>query len=342
MRPDGRQWVSITKIRPLALVVALCACSGGSGETSQQEVAPPDSIVKVGILGGSETFGSIHRVVPFADGVLVLDRMNNRIHHFGLDGEESSRFGEGGQGPGEFQSPQAVAVSQDGAVYVLDSSNGRIAVLGIDSGEGLHWLGAIRLEYRAEDLCVLGSRLFLLSHQQGRMIHELSPSGEILQSFGEAVPENPVLKEFYAAGRLYCEPERRIIVHVPATFPQVQAFGADSEGLWRAELPEYHQTHYQFVAGGAIRVDLDDEGMAHSLRGVGILGRDTLLVQLTLSRGRSAPRSLESYLVSLVQGKPIGTLELPPVAASERYTRLYSPVEVPFPVLEIYERPRRK
>jgi hypothetical protein len=51
---------------------------------------------------------------------------------------------------------------------------------------------------------------------------------------------------------------------------------------------------------------------------------------------------LESYLVSLVQGKPIGTLELPPVAASERYTRLYSPVEVPFPVLEIYERPRRK
>lgn len=62
----------------------------------------------------------------------VADRGNHRIQQFNSDGAHSGMLGRNrgdgssGRGPGEFSSPEGVAVDDRGSIYVADSNNDRI------------------------------------------------------------------------------------------------------------------------------------------------------------------------------------------------------------------------
>ena len=62
----------------------------------------------------------------------VADYWNDRIEVFGLDGVHRRGLGSVGDGPGEFNAPGGLAVTQDGELYVADFYNQRIQHLRAD------------------------------------------------------------------------------------------------------------------------------------------------------------------------------------------------------------------
>ena len=75
----------------------------------------------------------IGRVRPVAvallrDSLLVLDRGNDRLHLFLLDGTWRNSLGWKGAGRGQFDEPVAVAVNQQHQIFVVDKNNNRVQV----------------------------------------------------------------------------------------------------------------------------------------------------------------------------------------------------------------------
>jgi sugar lactone lactonase YvrE len=58
--------------------------------------------------------------------IYVADSGNNRIQKFGMDGTYLAQFGSQGNGNGQFNSPDGVAVDSQGNIYVADSGNNRV------------------------------------------------------------------------------------------------------------------------------------------------------------------------------------------------------------------------
>ncbi|MDE2662033.1 MAG: hypothetical protein OXI39_03375 [Gemmatimonadota bacterium] len=96
-----------------------------------------DEIYRVGSALGEawEEFGTIRRVGFDAAGNLyVFDSLAGRITVVGPDGELVREFGGRGEGPGEFQHAQDMAVMSDGRVVVADMGHHAYHIFG-PSGE---------------------------------------------------------------------------------------------------------------------------------------------------------------------------------------------------------------
>ncbi len=73
--------------------------------------------------------GSISDLVVTVDGKFIIsDPMSNAVFVFGRDGKFLSRIGGVGSGPGEFISPNKIALDEKGNLYVEDRGNRRINV----------------------------------------------------------------------------------------------------------------------------------------------------------------------------------------------------------------------
>jgi DNA-binding beta-propeller fold protein YncE len=70
--------------------------------------------------------------VDAEDYVYVADWRNDRVQKFTADGEFLAKFGEPGDGEGQFRRPAGVAVDERGNIYVADWGNHRVQVLGPD------------------------------------------------------------------------------------------------------------------------------------------------------------------------------------------------------------------
>lgn len=79
-------------------------------------------------LGGS-MIGQVSGVAEGGDGaVYVVDAKMNKIVVFNRDGTLRHVFGSKGQGPGEFDFPRSIALSDAGELYVLDMRLSRMTV----------------------------------------------------------------------------------------------------------------------------------------------------------------------------------------------------------------------
>lgn len=66
--------------------------------------------------------GFLEDVMPVEDGVLVVDRMTNRVLAFSHEGRFIGAIGRDGDGPGEFRHPHQLIEDVDGTVLVVDYS----------------------------------------------------------------------------------------------------------------------------------------------------------------------------------------------------------------------------
>ena len=82
-----------------------------------------EELYRIGTLSGEdwEQFGSVHRIAFDGAGQLyILDSQDHRIFVVGGEGELRRTLGGPGEGPGEFLSPQGLAVMRDGRIAVAD------------------------------------------------------------------------------------------------------------------------------------------------------------------------------------------------------------------------------
>lgn len=98
-------------------------------ETSIGEVEGPEEYL----------FGSVRAIAVDDDySVYVLDGQARHVRVFDSAGTYVETLGRGGEGPGEFQVPIGIAVS-NGRVLVRDPANGRVQVFAPGTGETEEW-----------------------------------------------------------------------------------------------------------------------------------------------------------------------------------------------------------
>lgn len=110
-----------------AIVLALMLCADAAGAAQAQEL---ERVLQIGVVDGPEeyTFGSVADAAFGPAGELyVLDGMNGVLRVFDADGVFVRSFGRKGSGPGEFQFPTRLVVT-DSSVRVLDPVLDRQAV----------------------------------------------------------------------------------------------------------------------------------------------------------------------------------------------------------------------
>jgi hypothetical protein len=92
----------------------------------------------IGVAAGDEPymFGSLISVWATDELIYVLDRQVRALRAFDHDGRWLRDVGRIGQGPGEFERPDAVLVGEDGRVFVFEGRNARINIYSPD-GEAL-------------------------------------------------------------------------------------------------------------------------------------------------------------------------------------------------------------
>lgn len=77
---------------------------------------------------------------PVTRSIYVADTEAHMIKVFGLEGNLLAEIGSRGEGPGEFNYPTHIAISQ-GKLYVTDTMNARVQVLSTATGEYLQTIG---------------------------------------------------------------------------------------------------------------------------------------------------------------------------------------------------------
>ncbi|MEQ9401862.1 MAG: 6-bladed beta-propeller [Longimicrobiales bacterium] len=132
------------------LAVAVCAASGcGGGGDAADGVVRRDSLgvavvdqpgvdrdLGVRLVAGARLIDPDSALAPRPWGVgvhpesgalFVADAFARSVHVFDGDGAYVRTFGRPGEGPGEFGSPSALAVADDGSVVVLDTGRGLLS-----------------------------------------------------------------------------------------------------------------------------------------------------------------------------------------------------------------------
>src|SRR5690606_21576541 len=95
----------------------------------------PQTLFAIGALEGAdwETLSDVAQVaVDARDNLYVLDRGNHRVLVFDAQGKFVRQLGKQGSGPGEFGSPNGIAVEPDGRVIVADIAHRNYTIFSPD------------------------------------------------------------------------------------------------------------------------------------------------------------------------------------------------------------------
>ena len=123
--------------------------------------------VSIGELDGPEEylFGSVSSItVDDKHNVYVLDGQARHVRVFDSAGTFVKTLGRDGEGPGEFNVPIGIAIS-NGRVLVRDPANGRVQLFGLETWENEEW------RYRPSEVFV---NTPLYTDDQGRIYVDIS------------------------------------------------------------------------------------------------------------------------------------------------------------------------
>lgn len=111
----------------LMSLIAVAGCSGRHG-TAQAQRLPSYRLVGYWTEAGGRALNHPYGIAidPRNGNVLVTDAENHRVVIFDESGGFLREFGEGGDGPGQFDLPTGVAVGPGGSIYVSDYMLDRI------------------------------------------------------------------------------------------------------------------------------------------------------------------------------------------------------------------------
>jgi hypothetical protein len=322
-----------------ALLLTLAGCGDGAGTRVDEPARfdPHFQLEQRLAIGGEDTFGRISDLIADDRGhVYVLDLYLKKLDRFDASGAQLATLGREGEGPGEFSYPRALAFWGEADLLVFDQRNLRLTEVATED-DALALVREARVPLSPFEICTLGGRIYTMGLLEGHVVHELSPEGEVLASFGEPYSDDPIIQDIASFGHLLCDEATATVVVVPATFPQVRAFAPSGELRWAVELADYNQTVYE-RSGVTVRPRPHESGKTHGAAGVVTAGPGVALVQLRLrSAEPEAQVEIESRFLSLADGTEIGRRSDLPQLIYVRDSVAYATVEDPYPRVLVFE-----
>ncbi len=154
----------------------------------------------VAVLGDGTAEGSVFSEIvrieldPDGGGFFLLTQEFSLVQIFSRDGEFESSLGGPGEGPGEFDFPQAHRFDEEGRLHVIDPLLGRISVF----NRALELDHTVRLEgiqpgfelYRIRGDSIVLAGYARTGELFGLPMHVLTSDGTLVRSFGE--PDYPI------------------------------------------------------------------------------------------------------------------------------------------------------
>ncbi len=231
------------------------------GKPAEPRLPNPSSLLKTGrtsVSVGTEGAGPAMIGYPKASvldasgNIYVLDDANHTVRAFDLRGNLLSTVGRNGRGPGDLSQPYSIAHDGDSLLYLADQLNG-LSVYSARNGQ-LRYLRTMLTTSRPGDVCVARGRLFVAMALNDKVVHEVSPRGEVLQSFAPTfgLDSNKVVREWgrTAPGiALHCEKESDGIT-IRYIDGDLRLYALNGTMRWRAKLPSFQ--------GGRVMGDLRD------------------------------------------------------------------------------------
>ena len=163
-------------------------------------------------------------VAPTTGEVFVSDRNLDRVHVFGPDGDLQRSWGKFGTGIGELSSPEGIAVSSDGIVYVSEWNN-RIQRFDPDGVYLGHWgaFGFDQGRFNAPNgLAVAAGGAVFVADRWNHRVQVFEPDGTFLLQWGN---DPYAVGRFNLPSEVALAPSGRLYVAEPRR-DRVQAFDA--------------------------------------------------------------------------------------------------------------------
>jgi hypothetical protein len=141
-----------------------------------------EKVLEIGVLSGDENFifGAITDIELDRSGnIYALDNKLHRIVKYNKEGEFILRFGKHGQGPGEFDFPEAITIDRENRICVLDT--GKVHIFR-DNGK---FILSFRYDFYGIDISKRNcAELMILGPQKGNIFHVFDYQGKYKYSFG--------------------------------------------------------------------------------------------------------------------------------------------------------------
>lgn len=312
-----------------------------------QNAGPPGGLrlVEVARVGASEgdsrlEFGLIKDVAAGNRGIFaVLDARQRAVRIFSSQGGLLQILGRGGRGPGEYFAPVALAFDRSQNLYVLDPGNQKVEIYH-RSGENFVLRDAFRIDFPADDLCVIGDVLYVHGYRNGRVVHAFTPAGTWVRSFGAPLSmRSEYMRRAYSRARIECIEEEATVLILPHLSPVVRAYFADGRPRWRSLLADYEPvlisetrrgatyrtgrsgTHH--MASSIVGVD-----PGHAILQIGVIGPN--------ARNSEEFGSVTSYLLDVASGRLRPMSASTPRLLSASSGIAYAVVNDPYPQVTAY------
>lgn len=253
-------------------------------------VEKPDLEVGVEDEEGPYLFGMISDVAVGGDGTLyVADYSTGNIRAFDARGRHLTTFGRRGRGPGEFTNPLFLLHDGDSTLYAIQSYGGNAILTARGARIVLRHTFAPAQHYQSA--CVLGGELIVAGWRDGRMLHVLRPTGEIVQSFGDGWSTDTIgiVREQAnrAGGAVTCHEASGRVVIMEGGGARLRAYDRDGRLAWETTLPDFRHTQYVRDGARSVSMRFAEDAASRAMP----LGTDRLLVLVTRRDFARAPRT---------------------------------------------------
>ncbi len=171
---DGNKVAERTMSPPARLGDTLFVGSNAWGVAQADAVIDEFRISSVPRIGDSDS--SNFRI-------LVVDSGNGRVEAFDMDGNFVASYGSFGGGTGKLRSPKGIAVTPSGGLWIVDSGNNRLVLLGFD-GTGFTWEDSLGVGLSSPwDVALLPSGNLVVSDRGHGEVKVFSPLGAVLATY---------------------------------------------------------------------------------------------------------------------------------------------------------------
>jgi hypothetical protein len=178
-----------------------------------------------------------------AGNVYVLDRKQSLLAVFAESGALiTTMVDKSADGGEEKHELTALAIDSANILYVLDRIRSKVTKLRLH-GKSLDLVDSFDTRASMGGLCIIGSALYLIGIDEGRIVHRYDLTGRYLGSFGSPYSHNFGINQTSTtlSGHLACLPEAKLVTVATTLFKGVRGYSPSGTLLWEFSVPGFRQ-----------------------------------------------------------------------------------------------------